>query len=79
MSKKWEYGESNNIIIAPPKQTLKISGHRLSTILGLNKYSTPFQAWCEITMNLITLKTKVIYSEELLMLFLQKMIKKLLL
>lgn len=49
MSKKWEYGESDNIIITPPKQTLKISGHRLSSILGLNKYSTPFQAWCEIT------------------------------
>jgi len=48
MAKKWKYGD-NNIIIEPPKQTLKISGHRLSTILGLNKYSTPFQAWCEIT------------------------------
>lgn len=50
MAKSWDYGDDRKrIIISPPKQTNKISGHRLSTILGLNKYSTPFQAWCEIT------------------------------
>lgn len=50
MSKKWQYSkDKDRIVIEPPKQTNKISGHRLATILGLNKYSTPFQAWCEIT------------------------------
>lgn len=50
MSKSWEYGEDrSNIIIAPPSQTLKISGHRLSSVLGLNKYQTEFGAWSEIT------------------------------
>ena len=50
MSKDWKYGDNKKrIIIEPPKQKNRISGHRLATILGLNKYSTPFQAWCEIT------------------------------
>lgn len=50
MSKSWDYDESRKrIIISPPKQTLRISGHRLSSILGLNKYQSPFGAWVEIT------------------------------
>lgn len=47
---EWKYNdERNRIVIEPPKQRLRITGHRISTILGLNKWSTPFQAWCEIT------------------------------
>lgn len=47
---EWKYNdERNRIVIEPPKQRLRISGHRLPTILGVNKWSTPFQAWCEIT------------------------------
>jgi predicted phage-related endonuclease len=50
MAKEWEYGEKrDNIIISPPKQTLRITGHRLSSVLGLNKYQSPFGSWCEIT------------------------------
>lgn len=50
MPKNWNYSEDGkHIIIEPPKQTNKISGHRLSAVLGLNNYSTPFQAFCEIT------------------------------
>lgn len=50
MSKKWDYSEDKKrIIIDPPKQRLGISGHRLSSVLGLNKYQTKFQAWCELT------------------------------
>lgn len=50
MSKKWNYSSDHKrIIIDPPKQRLGISGHRLSAVLGLNKYSTPFMAWAEIT------------------------------
>jgi len=32
-----------------PKKFKKITGTRLASILNLNKWSTPFQAWCEIT------------------------------
>lgn len=47
---EWKYSEDKKrIVIEPPKQRNRITGHRISTILGLNKWSTPFQAWCEIT------------------------------
>lgn len=47
---EWKYSEDKKrIIIEPPKQRLRITGHRLPTIVGMNKWSTPFQAWCEIT------------------------------
>lgn len=32
-----------------PKSYKKITGTRFATILGLNKWSTPFEAWCAIT------------------------------
>lgn len=32
-----------------PKRPKKITGTRLASILGLNRWSTPFSAWCEIT------------------------------
>ena len=35
--------------IAPPKRPRKITGTRLAAILGLNKWASPFQTWCEIT------------------------------
>ena len=47
---EWSYSDNRKqIIIAPPKRTKKITGHRFSSVLGLNKYQTPFGAWCEIT------------------------------
>ena len=49
MSKSWNYGEGNTIVIAPPTQRLRITGHRLSSVLGLNQYQSPFGAWAEIT------------------------------
>ena len=51
MAKEWRYGESGkNIILSePPKQRLRITGHRIASVLGLNQYQTPFGAWCEIT------------------------------
>lgn len=51
MSKDWSYGESNkNIVLSEtPKQKLRITGHRISSVLGLNEYQTEFGAWCEIT------------------------------
>ena len=51
MSKEWSYGENNkNIILSePPKQRLRITGHRISSILGLNQWQSDFGAWVEIT------------------------------
>lgn len=47
---EWKYSEDKkHILINPPKQLLRITGHRLSSVLGLNKYQTPFGAWVEIT------------------------------
>lgn len=44
-----EWLESNQIRIAPPKHTRKITGTRLGAILGISPWATPFSAWCEIT------------------------------
>ena len=50
MSKSWDYSEDKkSIIIEPPKQRLRITGHRLASVLGLNEYQSPFGAWAEIT------------------------------
>ena len=50
MAKDWKYSDDKKrIIIDPPKQTLKISGHRIAAILGFNPYKTAFQVWCECT------------------------------
>lgn len=48
---EWKYSEDRKRIIldTPPKQLLRISGHRMATVLGLNHFATPFQAWAEIT------------------------------
>ena len=43
---KWIDG---HLEVAPPKKPKKITATRLATILGLNPWSTPFAAWCEIT------------------------------
>lgn len=51
MGKEWSYGENNkNIILSePPKQRLRITGHRIASVLGLNQYQSEFGAWVEIT------------------------------
>ena len=41
--------ELRRIEIEPPKKPKKITGTRLAAILGHNKWSTPFEAWCAIT------------------------------
>lgn len=33
----------------PPKRPKKLTGTRLAAVLGYNKWSTPFEAWCAIT------------------------------
>lgn len=51
MAKEWEYGENKKTIVLsePPKQRLRITGHRFASVLGLNQYQSPFGAWAEIT------------------------------
>lgn len=39
----------DHIEIDAPKKTKKITGTRLASILGFNKWNTPFKTWCEIT------------------------------
>ena len=36
------------VVGGTPKNTKKLTGTRLGAILGLNKWKTPFGAWCEI-------------------------------
>lgn len=45
---KIEWLEGNHIKIPVPFEPSKINGTKLPTILGENRFSTPFQAWCEI-------------------------------
>ncbi len=47
--KELKWLEGNQIQIAPPKKTKKITGTRFASILGLNVWSTPFEMWCAIT------------------------------
>ena len=51
MAKEWSYSEDNKRIVLsePPKQRLRITGHRFASVLGLNQYQSPFGAWAEIT------------------------------
>lgn len=38
-----------HIEVDPPKRPKKLTGTRFAAILGLNPWSTPFEAWCAIT------------------------------
>ena len=44
-----EFLTNNRIQVDPPKKPKKLTATRFATILGLNAWSTPFSAWCEIT------------------------------
>jgi len=44
-----EFLESNRIKVDPPKKPKKLTATRFATIMGLNAWSTPFSAWCEMT------------------------------
>lgn len=51
MSKTWHYSADRKQIILDelPKKKKKITGHRFPAILGIDRYNSPFSAWCEIT------------------------------
>ena len=44
-----EFIEGNRIKVDPPKRPKKLTATRFATVLGLNAWSTPFEAWCAIT------------------------------
>ncbi len=44
-----EFLENNRIKVDPPKKPKKLTATRFATIMGLNAWSTPFSAWCEMT------------------------------
>lgn len=39
----------DRIRVDPPEKPKKITGTRFGAVLGVNRWSTPFRAWCEIT------------------------------
>lgn len=41
--------EGNNLFIDPPKNPKKITGTRFASILGKDRWNTPFKTWCAIT------------------------------
>lgn len=47
MNVKWN--EDNTISITPPSRPKKVTGTRFGAILGKNKWSSSFNAWCAIT------------------------------
>ena len=52
MALDWKYSEDGKRIIltnGEPRSKLKVTGTRLAGILGLNRWTTPFRMWCEIT------------------------------
>ena len=44
---KWN--DNSTITITPPRRPKKVTGTRFAAIMGLNKWTTPFNAWCAIT------------------------------
>lgn len=44
-----EFLDNNTIKVDPPKKPKKLTATRFASILGFNKWSTPFSAWCEMT------------------------------
>lgn len=44
-----EFLQDGRIKVNPPKKPKKLTATRFATIMGLNAWSTPFSAWCEMT------------------------------
>ena len=44
-----EWLEGNRIKVDPPKHPKKLTGTRFAAIMGLSKWSTPFEVWCDVT------------------------------
>ena len=44
-----EFITNSRVKVDPPKKPKKLTATRFATIMGLNAWSTPFSAWCEMT------------------------------
>ena len=44
-----EFITGNRIKTNPPKKPKKLTATRFASVLGYNRWSTPFKAWCEMT------------------------------
>jgi len=44
-----EFLKDNRVKVDPPKKPKKMTGTRFATVMGLNAWASPFEAWCEIT------------------------------
>ena len=44
-----QWNDNHTLTITPPKRPKKITGTRFAAIMGLNRWTTPFNAWCAIT------------------------------
>ncbi len=44
---KWN--DNSTITITPPRRPKKVTGTRFAAIMGLNKWTTPFNAWCAMS------------------------------
>ena len=43
------WNDDGTISVDPPKRPKKMTATKFAAVLGLNRWSTPFQQWCEIT------------------------------
>lgn len=41
--------KDNTLIVEPPAKPKKMTGTRFASVLGLNRWCTPFETWCAIT------------------------------
>lgn len=57
---KWN--DNGTITITPPAKPKKCTGTRFAAIMGLNQWTTPFNAWCAITRTYEEPFTDTIYT-----------------
>ena len=41
--------EDNKVEITPPKRTKRLTGTRFAAVLGLDRWTSPFEIWCAVT------------------------------
>ncbi|MBT9168581.1 MAG: hypothetical protein DDT19_01928 [Syntrophomonadaceae bacterium] len=39
----------NTVVVTPPKRPKKITGTRFTSVLGMDRWNSPFKTWCAIT------------------------------
>lgn len=44
-----QWNDDRTLSVDPPKRPKKLTGTRFAAVLGLNRWTTDFQVWCEVT------------------------------